>query len=166
MRRWLALVGETFAERALELPWRVAVVAVIALGLAGQQSMEGMMIVVVPLRAKLAPRRVIERIEQARLIVVVFQDQMDVPPGLGGKASGGDAQFAQQGGPRRLGDGVDGVETEAVEAIVVKPGDRIFDREAAHLRHLIVDGVAPWCVGRREELRRIAGKVVSFRAEV
>ena len=54
VRRRLALIGKPFGERPREMLRRVAIVAVIARGLAGQQHMEGVMIVVVPLRAVFA----------------------------------------------------------------------------------------------------------------
>ena len=95
--RRLALVGKPLGEaRARCAPRRV--VAVVARGLAGQQHMEGVMIVVVPLRAVFAARRIVERIEQARLVGVVFQHQMDVPRRLRGERANSVAQLAQQRG--------------------------------------------------------------------
>ena len=101
--------------------------------LAGQQNVEGVVIVVVPLRAILAARRIGERIEQARLVVVVFQHQMDVPAGLGRELANGFAQLAQQAGPARLDDRMHRIEPQPVEAIVVEPIQRVLDREGAHL---------------------------------
>ena len=66
----------------------------------------------------------------------------------------------------RFDDGMDGVEPQTVEAIALQPVQRILDRECAHLRDAIVDGVPPWRMRRGEERRRIAVKVVTFGAEV
>ena len=49
--RGLALIGKALRQRARNAVGRVLVVAVIALALAGQQHVPGMVIVVVPLRA-------------------------------------------------------------------------------------------------------------------
>ena len=114
---------------------RFAIVAVIARGLAGQQHMEGVVIVVVPLRAIFAVRRVGERIEQARLVGVVFQHQMNVPCGLGGEpAADGLAELRKQYRALGLGDRVHGVEPQAVEAKVAQPIERVLDCEPPHLR--------------------------------
>ena len=46
------------------------------------------MIVVVPLRAIFAVRRILGGIEQARAVVAVFQHQMDMPAGFRRKLAG------------------------------------------------------------------------------
>jgi hypothetical protein len=65
VRRRFALVGKSFAQDSGGVSNRVPVVAVITRGLAGQQHMEGMVVVVVPLRPVFAARRIGHGIEQA-----------------------------------------------------------------------------------------------------
>ena len=86
MGRWFALIGETLRMCAHDMAPMIAVVAVIALGLAGQQHVPGVVIVVVPLRAIAAGRRVFVGREQTCAIVVVFQNEMDLPAGLARRA--------------------------------------------------------------------------------
>ena len=82
----LALIDKAGAECAGDvLERRALIVAVIAVGFAGQQHMPGVMIVVVPLGAVFAARRIFAGLKQARGIVVVFEHQMDVPAGLRGE---------------------------------------------------------------------------------
>ena len=74
VRRGLALIGETGGQRAAELRDRaLGVIGVIAARLAGQQHMQRVMQIVIPLR------RVSQRADgpDARLVVVVFEDQMN-----------------------------------------------------------------------------------------
>src|SRR4029077_17622258 len=73
VRRWLALIDETFLETTRQSHRRLlAVIGVIALALSGQQRVQDMMTVVVPLRVEIAG-------QMARGIVVVFQNQMNLP---------------------------------------------------------------------------------------
>ena len=112
--------------------------------------MEGVVIVVVPLRAIFAARRIGERIEQARLVGVVFQHQMDVPPGLRGERADRFAQLAQQHGATGLDDRMHRIEPQAVEAEVAQPiAARSRPRTGAPPA-AVVDRVAPRRVGRRK----------------
>ena len=58
--------------------------------------MQGVMIVVVPLRAILAAGRIVRGIEQARLVVVVLQHEMDVPAAFAREVADGLAELVQQ----------------------------------------------------------------------
>ena len=83
MRRDLALVGEPARKGARELIEGICnVVAVIALAFAGQQHVPGVMVVVVPLGAVTALRRLGLRVEQARRIVVVLEHEMNLASAL------------------------------------------------------------------------------------
>ena len=65
----------------------VLIVAIIARVFAGQQHVPGVMIVVVPLRAIMAVRRLFARIEQAGAVVVVLEHEMDHAAALAAKLS-------------------------------------------------------------------------------
>ena len=96
--------------------------------------MPGVMIVVVPLRAIFAARRLLRGVEQAGAVVAVFQHEMDMPPGRVGELSGGDAEIVQHRDFAGLGQDVVGrIEPQPVEAIVAQPMQRVLDRESAHL---------------------------------
>ena len=58
------------------------------------------------------------------------------------------------------------IQPKPVEAVLAQPVQRISDGEVAHLRHAIVDGAAPGCLGVGKEGWRIAAEVISFRPEV
>ena len=67
MRGRLALIDKARAQRARDvLARRALIVAVVAVGFAGQQHVPGVMIIIVPLRAIFSPRRILVRIQQAR----------------------------------------------------------------------------------------------------
>ena len=78
-RRRLALKHEPLGQRAAELPHRRGrILAVVAVRLTGQQGVERVMHVIVPLRVELA-RFPGPRAQQTRLVLVVLQDEVDGP---------------------------------------------------------------------------------------
>ncbi len=167
MSRDLALIGEAGREHAGNVPNRRAgVVLVIAFAFAGQQHVPGVVVVVVPLRAVLALRRVGARIEQARAVVVVFQHEVERPAGSGGKLADRAAELLQDRRPAGLDNGLHRVEAEPVEAIVLQPMQRVADGEAADFRDPIVDRPAPWRMRGLEKRRRIAGEIIPLGSEM
>ena len=72
--------------------------------------MPDVMIIVVPLRAIFAARRVQRGVQQACAVVAVFEHEMDVTAGLGGKLAGRDAEIVQDRDFAGLHDGIDGIE--------------------------------------------------------
>jgi hypothetical protein len=132
-RRRVALIGEAFRQHARETADRLVFVrVVIAFRFAGQQHVQGVVRVVVPLRVEM-------RFQQARAVVLVFQHQMHVPAVLhfGADMIG---QFAQ---PRVVVDSVHRVETQPVETIFVDPVDGVIREEVAHFAALEIDRRAP-----------------------
>ena len=124
------------------------------------------MIIVVPLRAVFAARRVLNRIQNADAIVVVFKHQMDMTPGLRGEVPSGDAEIVQHGDFTEFGDAVHGIEPQPVEAEFVQPVQRILDGEGAHLRDPVVDRAAPGGLRFREEVGCITAEVITLGAEM
>src|SRR5262245_58711529 len=122
----------------------VAIVAVVSGALTGQQDMKGVMTVVIPLCAAFPGRRIGERVEQARLIVVVLQHKMNVPAALCRERADRGAHLAQQVCALRIGNGVNGVEPQAIETKVTQPIERVFDGKLTDFGPPIVDGIAPW----------------------
>ncbi len=80
-----ALIDKSRRERPGEIVnRRTLIIAVVALRFAGQQDMPGVVIVIIPLPAILAARRVLRGVQQACAVVAVFEHEMDVASGLGG----------------------------------------------------------------------------------
>ena len=92
---------------------------------------------------------------QAGDVAVVLGGQVDVAAG-----EGGCAPLARAPPGCRLsdwiGDLVDGVEAQAVEAILLEPVERVVDEEVAHRPALVGDGGAPGRVtlGWKKSARR------------
>ena len=124
------------------------------------------MIVVVPLRAVFALRRILGGVQNARAVVAVFQHQVNMAAGFRRKPAGGGAEIVQQREPARLDDAVDRIEPQPVEAIVAQPVQRILDRKRAHFAHAIIDRAAPRRLRFREEFRRIAAEIISLGPEM
>lgn len=129
----LALEHETFGKAAGQLvDGALLVVGVVAFGFAGQQHMQGIVAVVVPLGIEAL-------LQQEGLVVFVLQYQPYVA-----------ARFHRSAYPLRqldqkvgLVDGVHGIQAQAVKAVVAQPHQGVLDEELAHLRATEVDGCAP-----------------------
>ena len=105
--RCFALIDEARGQRAGDVRDRRAlVVAIIALALAGHQHAPGVMIIVVPLRAILALRRILRGVQNARAVVAVLQHQVNLAAGFRRKPAGGGAEIVQQREPARLDDAI------------------------------------------------------------
>src|SRR5579883_2132348 len=100
----LPLIDEAGAERAHQRRERRGIVAVIALVLARQQHVPGMVIIVVPLRAISAAWRTFGWIKQARNVVAILQHEMNVPAGLVRELPNRFRELAQHGYVTRRGD--------------------------------------------------------------
>ena len=146
--------------------WVRRVVLIVALGLAGQEDVPGVVVIVIPLCTVFSLRRIRARIEQTCAIVVVFDDQMDRTSGGDGEVSDDATEIIQDRGLARLRNGMNGVKSQAVEAIAREPMQRILDRKRPYLRSAIIDGVSPRRMYWSEESRRITMEIVTFRAEV
>ena len=167
MSRGLALIGEARAERTRDVPARIwGVILIIAPLLARQQAMPSMVIVVVPLGTVFSVRNIGQRIEQTCAVVVVLQDQMDQSSRCRRELSDRVAELMKERELLRFEQGMHRVEAKTVEAIMFKPMQCIADGEGADLWNAIVDGVSPRRMSGGEECRRVAVKVVTFRAEM
>ena len=128
--------------------------------------MPGVMIVVVPLRAIFAARRVLRR----RRAGWRGCRRSPAPDGCAGRFPRRDrrprAEIVQQREPAGFDDGVHGIEPQPVEAVLAQPVQRILDRKGAHLRHAVVDRAAPRRLRLGEEARRVAAEVISLGTEV
>ena len=137
VRRHLALVGETIAQAGRQQGRGILEILVVAFLLPSQQHVYAMVEVIGPLRVE--ARRLWPAAQQRRPVVLVFKHQVDMPPRLhrGAYAVGKAAQEAL------LGDCMDRIEPQAVEAIFVQPIQRILREVVANLRAAEVDGGAP-----------------------
>src|SRR5436190_24350118 len=92
--RWLALIGETVRERAHQVAC-VIVILVVAPILAGEQHVYGVVKIIVPLCPVMPGGRVLVRREQARAIVAVLENEVDVAAARAGEGADRKAQVAQ-----------------------------------------------------------------------
>src|SRR5258708_20822546 len=137
-----------------------------ALGLAGEEYVPGVVIVVVPLPPVFANWWFLRRVEQACAVVAIFEHQMDVAVTLSGEVANRGAEIVQDRDFAGFNDGVDRIEPQPVETIFAKPIQSILYGEGAHLRHTIIDRAAPRRLRLCEKSRRIAAEVISFGTEV
>ncbi|MCW0423767.1 hypothetical protein NB713_001710 [Xanthomonas sacchari] len=153
----LSLEGEAFAEHPRQvLRRRVGKAGVVALVFAGQQHVQAVVEVIVPLRAVTA-------FQHAGLVGLVLQHQVHVAP-VGDAGHDRLAQRVEEGVGH---DRMHRIQAQAVEAILVQPHQRVVDEVALHRRQAEVDRRAP---GRRrvlaEEGRGVLAQVIAVRAEV
>ncbi len=132
----------------------------------GQEDVPGVMVVIVPLRAIPALRRIFVRIEHGRAVVVVFQHQMDVPAGFGREIADGAAEIVQHRDLALFGNGMHRIQPQPVKTVLAQPVQRVFDREGAHLRHAVIDRAAPRRLRLGKERWRIAAEVIPLGTEV
>ena len=138
----LALIDEAVGEAARQLPGRlIGIVEVVAAILAGQQHVEHIVPVVVPLR--------IDVLAEMRRIVVVLEHQMHVPSRLdGGTHRGGHLVH-----PVLIQDGMHRIEAQSVEAVLHQPVEHVVGEEGAHLGPAEIDRRIPTAYdGPRERI--------------
>ncbi|SPT37178.1 Uncharacterised protein [Achromobacter denitrificans] len=157
VRRRLALIQPSFAQAARQrLGGLFRIVGVVAAGFPGQQVMQHMVRVVVPLR-------VVAFRQQAGAVVVVFQHQVQVA--LRRHLATDEARQFHQ--PVGVGNGVYRVQPQAVKAVFRQPVQGIFFKVAAHGGLPEINGGPP---GRGHVVakkgRGVLGQVVAVRAEV
>ena len=167
-RRGLALIGKAFGQGAAEMPRRLCrIIRVKANVLAGNQNMQGMVQIVVPLRREAAGPTGRTR-QVASLVAVVFQNKMDFS--VVDLAADRPCQLAEDVGLAVVVDRVDGIEAEPVEAIFFKPIECVVNHEVAHRpaqRSVKIERCAPWrVVPLGKEIRRDCREIISLRAEM
>ncbi len=164
--RRLALIAEAMRERRGDAGGgRVGIVLIIAVALARQQRVHGMMPVVVPFGVEQARAALGVEFEQRGRIGVVLDGEMDVAAGEAG------AHLARDlGEDRLLGavlDVVDGVEAQAVEAELLEPIEHVVEEEIPHRPGGEFDRLAPGRLAHGiEEARRGEMEVIPVGAEM
>jgi hypothetical protein len=107
--------------------------------------------------------------EIARLVGIVFQDQVDVTlwPNRGADALG---QLDQDMRAGVVYDGMHCIEAQAIEVILFQPVERVMDEKLAHLPAagaIEIDRRAPWrVVVFRKEFPGVKVEIVPFRSEM
>ena len=169
IRGELPLECETLGEAAREMAKGRLVVLVVAAVLAGQQDVERVMHVVIPLRLVQGALVRIGAGQVSRLIGVVLEDEMDeaVAPGPLRRRARKLGEHVLAGSVRY---GVDGVEAQAVEVKLLEPVQCVVHDERPRdlgAGPVEVDGISPGCFAlATEERRSIAMQVIAFRTEV
>ena len=169
--RSLALIGEAFGEAAAEQPQRTrCVVGVVPVAFAGDEDVQRMMDIVVPLGGREArPARGVTR-EAVRFVAVVLEHDVNVASPEQGVAPQGLGELGHDVRLRVVDDRVHGIETQPVDSIFVDPVKRIVDEELAHETAPLtveIDRRSPRrSMARVEELRRVGMQVIALRAEM
>src|SRR5262245_59796111 len=143
-----------------------AVILIVALILSRHQTVPRVVVIIVPLRSVFSLRRIGKRIEQARTVVVVLQDQVNQSSSFRSEVSHGLAEVLQDRWLPRFQQRMNRVEAKAVEAVALEPVERVADGESANLWDAISDGVSPGRMSAGDEWRRVPVQVVTFRAEM
>ena len=156
-------VGEGVGEVA-----DAVVVGVVAPPVAEQGDVQAVVDVVVP-HAVEPDATSLDRRDEPGVVAGALGDDEHVPPERLGPGVHGLAELLQERPGRLIGDGIDGVEAEAVDVEVLDPltgalHEQVADLVAAGAGH--VDGVAPRRAGRVDEVGAVAGEDVALRAEV
>ncbi len=151
------LIDEAFTQAAGELAGGIrGEVGVVAFVFAGEQVMQHVVAVVVPLGDEAL-------LQQFGIVVLVLQHQMQM-------ARGGDRGVQALGHFDKeiaLADGVHGIETQAVDAIVLHPHQGVVDEIVTHFAAAKIDGRAPGCVYvLAEEVAGVLAQVIAIGAEV
>ena len=124
------MIGKTFGERAAEMfLWLPRIVAVVTPVLASNQEMQDVVEIVVPLRG-IAHSSAAEPRQAARLVAVVFKDEMKFAPGdmVAHRLS----DFVDDVGHALVDNGVDGIEAQPVEVELLEPVEGVVYEEIAH----------------------------------
>ena len=166
----LALIGKSFCECPPQvIQWRGGVVRVIAIGLTGNQHMQCVMHVVVPLRRGIHRFTAHITLEIARLVGVILQHEVYValnsrPP----MQRAGD--LAHNIGRALVAYGMDGIEPQTVKAVFLDPEQGVVHEEIAHqpiaLAVEIDCGTPGRAMRRIEKLWAICVKIVPVGTEV
>ena len=146
---------------------RVGEVGVVPGGLAGERDVHGVMPVVDPLRAE-AVSAGAARQDHDRVVEVALGDEAQRSPELGAERIGalGDLLQDVRGAPRRLMQGVHGVEPQTVDVVVAQPHQGVVRDVVAHGPLVEVDARAPRGVLPVAQVRTVLGQVVAGGAEV
>lgn len=129
--------------------------------------MQHMVYIVVPLGGEQPHFPVFAALQQVAVVLLVFDDQMNMPVARLGPDTSGKRVKQMLGAV--VFDGMDGVKAETVEPELGDPVDRVFDDELAdHLRSvaIIIDAVAPGRLVMIGKEWRIGRDVIAIRPEV
>ncbi len=155
--RRFALIDKPLAEQARKFLRRLfGEVGIVGVGFTGQQHVEGVVPVVVPLCIETF-------FQKAGLVELVLQVQPHVSAGFNA-ATNPLRELRQEG---LVANGVNSVHAQAVEAVLKQPHQSIVDKKVAHLRTSEVDRIAPRGVQvAAKKLLGITAQIVAVRAEV
>ena len=160
-RAGLALFHEAFGQRQADVVQRVAGEAgVVIVGFAGQQGVDGVVPVVVPF----GDAQAVGGVVVAGDVAVVLGHQVDGT--VEAVVADGQRQFGDEVGVGRVVDPVDGIEAQAVEAVLGQPVEGVLDGEAAHGGLGVVDHLSPRGRLFGMEDRRDGGEVEAVGAEM
>src|ERR1035441_1722772 len=166
----LALVRESVGKTTAQLiDWTLRIVRIITVPFTSDQHVQRVVDVVVPLGGVRLRLAALGPLKVTRLVVVVFQDKVDVAIRLDGAADG-IGQFCEDVGCGVVDDRVNRVQTQSVELVFGQPVERVVDEEVPHdfaVGAIEVEAVSPGSrVPISKELWRVRPEIISFRAKV
>src|SRR6185437_3844763 len=164
----LALITEPRCQATAKHRMRIVnIVFVVAVPLAGDQGVQAMMDVIIPLRVALLPGPF--RPEEPGLVGAVLEHQVDVAPRAGSAANSA-RDLDHQVSLAIVLDGVHGIESQAVQVILLQPVESVVDEEIADRTArgpVEVDGISPGClVPLSEEIASVGVEIIALGAEV
>src|ERR1700683_845547 len=131
--------------------------------------MQSMMDIVIPLRVVALNLAVLRSLQVARLVVIVFKDEMDVAIRLN-RTSHRIVYFREDVRLGVINNGVNCIESKSVEVIFGQPVHGVMNEEVADgsaVKSIEIDGVPPGSlVSISKELRRVGIEIIFFGAEV
>ena len=143
-------------------------IRIIAGLLPGQQGMQSMVKIIIPVSIQTIPPKV-GRTHQAHIVEVALRHQIEFPvPALSSPAHRC-GQFGHEWLRRQIHNGMEGVQAQGVNMIFRAPKEGVVDEEAPHLiavRAVEVEGRPPGGVVALGEIRAVSRQVVAFRAQV
>ncbi len=166
--RSFSLIGKSLGQRAAEMLCRSRrIVAVVTRLVAGNEDMQGVVKIVVPLRVVIFGANTGAH-QIARLVAVILQHEMDFSIGYPKTHALGD--LVDDVGRAVIDNCVNGIQTKPVEVKFFQPIQGIVNEKVAHrptMRAREIEGRAPWRVmAPGEELGRDRVQIVTLRAEM
>ena len=140
-------------------------VGVVARGLPGQSDVNGVVVVVAPLRGE-SVAAVVTRLDHHRIVEIGFGDQGERTSQASRQCVGLLREFLQQVHGSGVDQGVHGVQPQTVDAVFLEPHAGVVEDVAAHLVLGEIDRVPPGSGRVVTQVRAEAGEHVAARTQV
>ncbi len=146
----------------------VAVILIVAVGFAGEQAVQGMVKIVIPVHVQLKAA-LLAAADEAGVVEVGLRHEVDPPVQVFGPGVHGPGQFGEKRLGRLVRDAVHGIQAQGVKMVVGDPVQGVFDEETPHLiagGAVEVDGFAPGGLAAAGEVGAEVPQVIALGAQV